>query len=59
MLALKEFGLEALPTGRGEVKPVDCPTVDDRCLYNLKSSGRLKQEKRGLLIFDAHVFRRE
>nr|DAJ54784.1 MAG TPA: hypothetical protein [Caudoviricetes sp.] len=21
---------KTLPTGRGEVKPVDCPTVDDR-----------------------------
>lgn len=30
MIALKEFGLKALPTGRGEVKPVDCPLVDDR-----------------------------
>ena len=29
---IKEFGLKALPTGRGEVKPVDCPTVDDRAL---------------------------
>ena len=32
MLALKEFGLKALPTERGEVKPVDCPTVDGRAL---------------------------
>lgn len=29
---IKEFGLKALPTERGEVKPVDCPTVDDRAL---------------------------
>ena len=34
---------------RGEVKPVDCPTVDDRCSYNLKSSDRMKQEKRGCI----------
>ena len=30
MVAFKEFGLKALPTERGKVKPVDCPTVDDR-----------------------------
>lgn len=43
---IKEFGLKALPTERGNVKPVDCPTVDDRpCV--LKSRGRKKQEKRG------------
>ena len=27
---IKEFGLKALPTERGKVKPVDCPLVDDR-----------------------------
>ena len=43
---IKEIGLKALPTERGEVKPVDCPLVDDRpCV--LKSNGRKKQEKRG------------
>ena len=43
---IKEFGLKALPTERGKVKPVDCPTVDDRpCV--LKSRGRRKQENRG------------
>ena len=43
---IKEFGLKALPTERGKVKPVDCPLVDDRpCV--LKSNGRKKQEKRG------------
>lgn len=43
---IKEFGLKALPVERGEVKPADCPTVDDR--HNaLKSRGRKKQEKRG------------
>ena len=42
---IKEFGLKALPVVRGEVKPVDYPTVDDR--HNaLKSRGRKKQEKR-------------
>lgn len=43
---IKEFGLRALPTERGEVKPVDCPTVDDRPRV-LKSRGRKKQENRG------------
>lgn len=42
---IKEFGLKALPTERGEVKPVDCPLVDDRPRV-LKSNGRKKQEKR-------------
>ena len=42
---IKEFGLKALPVERGEVKPADCPTADDR--HNaLKSRGRKKQEKR-------------
>lgn len=43
---IKEFGLKALPTERGKVKPVDCPLVDDRPRI-LKSNGRKKQEKRG------------
>lgn len=43
---IKEFGLQALPTERGKVKPVDCPLVDDRPRV-LKSNGRKKQEKRG------------
>lgn len=43
---IKEFGLKALPTERGKVKPVDCPTVDDRPSV-LKNRGRKKQEKRG------------
>ena len=43
---IKEFGLKTLPTERGEVKPVDCPLVDDRP-WVLKSNGRKKQEKRG------------
>ena len=49
----------ALPTERGEVKPVDCPTVDERpCV--LKSCGRKKQEKRGGIgISEAHAFRCE
>ena len=43
---IKEFGLKALPTERGKVKPVDCPLVDDRPRV-LKSNGRKKQGKRG------------
>ncbi|BCD55446.1 RNA-guided endonuclease TnpB family protein [Alistipes indistinctus] len=42
---IKEFGLKALPREPGEVKPVDCPTVDDRPRV-LKSRGRKKQEKK-------------
>ena len=55
---IKEFGLKALPSERGKVKPVDCPTVDDRP-RGLKSRGRKKQEKRGGIgISEAHAFRR-
>ncbi|WP_443703565.1 RNA-guided endonuclease TnpB family protein [Prevotellamassilia timonensis] len=43
---IKEFGLKTLPTERGKVKPVDCPTVDERPRV-LKSRGSKKQEKRG------------
>ena len=43
---IKEFGLKALPSERGKVKPVDCPTVDDRPRV-LKRRDRKKQEKRG------------
>lgn len=43
---IKEYGLRALPTERGKVKPVDCSLVDDRPRV-LKSNGRKKQEKRG------------
>lgn len=38
---IKEFGLKALPTERGKVKPVDCPLVHER-LHTLKSNGRKK-----------------
>ena len=38
---IKEFGLKALPSERGKVKPVDCPTVDDRPRV-LKSRDRKK-----------------
>ena len=54
---IKEFGLKALPTERGKVKPVDCPLLDDRPRV-LKSNGRMKQEKRGLLQSEAHAYRR-
>lgn len=46
---IKEFGLKALPTERGKVKPVDCPTVDERPRV-LKSRGSKKQEKRGDMV---------
>ena len=46
---IKEFGLKALPSERGDVKPVDCPTVDDRPRV-LKSRGRKKQEKEEVLV---------
>lgn len=46
---IKEFGLKALPTERGKVKPVDCPTVDDRPRV-LKNRGRKKQEKKEVLV---------
>lgn len=43
---IKLFGLSmTLPPDRREVTPVDCPTVDDRRLADLRSSDRLKQEK--------------
>jgi len=43
---IKSFGLAALPPDRREVKPADCPPVDDRRSPNaLRSSGRLNQEK--------------
>lgn len=42
---IKEFGLKALPTERGKVKPVDCPTVDDRPRV-LKNRGRKKQQEK-------------
>ena len=49
----------ALPTERGEVKPVDCPLVDDRPRA-LKSNDRKKQEKRGGIgISEAHALRCE
>lgn len=43
---IKSFGLMALPPDRREVKPADCPPVDDRRSLNaLRSSDRLNQEK--------------
>lgn len=54
---IKDFGLKALPTERGKVKPVDCPLVDERPRV-LKSNGRMKQEKEGTILPKAHAFRR-
>lgn len=43
---IKSFGLMALPPDWREVKPVDCPPVDERHSSNgLRSSSRLNQEK--------------
>ena len=43
---IKSFGLKALPSDRREVKPADCPPVDERRSSNaLRSSDRLNQEK--------------
>ena len=43
---IKLFGLMALPPDRREVKPVDCPPVDERRSKNaLRSSDRMNQEK--------------
>ena len=42
---IKSFGLMALPPDRREVKPADCPHVDDRRESGLRSSGRMNQEK--------------
>lgn len=43
---VKYFGLKALPPDRREVKPADCPPVDDRQRSaGLRSSDRMKQEK--------------
>lgn len=47
---IKYFGLKALSMERGNVKPVDCPLVDDR-LSVLKSNDRMKQEKRDTLEY--------
>ncbi len=43
---IKSFGLMALPPDRREVKPADCPPVDERRSPNaLRSSDRMNQEK--------------
>lgn len=43
---IKEIGLETLSTERGDVKPVDYPTMDLGGASSLRSSGSEKQEKR-------------
>ena len=37
-------GKRIIGSRTAEFKPVDCPTMDDRCESDLKSSGRAKQE---------------
>lgn len=46
---IKEIGLKALPAERGDVKPADCPTVDERPSV-LRSRGRRMQEKDRSLV---------
>ena len=43
-LNILDGGLRIIGSSTTESMLVDCPTVDDRCESNLKSSGRLKQE---------------
>ena len=43
-LNILDGGLRIIGSSTTESTLVDCPTVDDRCESNLKSSGRLKQE---------------
>ena len=61
MVVLKEFGLKALPTERGEVKPVgeaSCGRPSGE--PDLRSSALMNQEKRGGIgASEAHAFRRE
>lgn len=55
---IKESGLKALPSERGKVKLVDCPTVDDRPPCPEKPWQEEDKEKGGLIVSDAHAFRR-
>lgn len=55
---IKNFGLSALPSERGEVTPAERPTVDDR-LPDLRSSNSMSQEKVRVLEPDASAFRRK
>ena len=43
-LNILDEGLRIIGSSTAEFTLVDYPTVDDRCMSNLKSSGRLKQE---------------
>lgn len=54
---VKEFGLKALSTERGEVKPVEKPTVDDRSQEPKKQCFREAGKVR-IFSSDAHAFRR-
>ena len=42
---IKEIGLKAIPTERGEVKPVEKPPVDERATKHLRSGAPKKQGK--------------
>lgn len=46
---IKEFGLKALPTERGKVKPVDCPLVDDRPRVLKAMAGRSRKREEVLV----------
>ena len=46
---IKKFGLKALPTERGKVKPVDCPTVDERPRVQKAVAGRNRKREEVLV----------
>lgn len=54
---IKEFGFKALSTERGEVKPVEKPTADDRSSEPKKQCFREAGKVR-MISSDAHAFRR-
>ena len=49
---IRHFGLKALSVERGDVKPVEKPTMDDRALH-LRSRASKKQEKSRRLASEA------
>lgn len=51
---IKNVGYQALRVERTKVKSAECPTMDDRCISNLKSSDIMKQNKRGCKTSKTH-----